>query len=666
MAAAHEVQKQRHAVTERRVHLYLARVVDELVSFEDALINTAGFFAREEHFEAKIRSVHSEFEATHRAQLLFSTSEAVTILIDTVTRPIFNGKQADEDPRRCLQNVFGASVLLSSAITIRAMIESPALITKFWTFLEQPAPLHPVQLQYWCRCAGTLLLTQPVSKVRTVLDAHAMCRSLLCHLESDAVCLLLKAAFGLAPKADRGSEGVVPLLTLARSGLLAPAVSVMVSTPEAALNVAELFSTICSALAECSGAPELLSAFTDTVAPALAVVIDTHLGDVDRANTPAAMATLRLAAAAMQAEAQCRQGSAEQHFFLPSALLPDNDAELCDGAGRHSASARTSFVGLVAPRLPALRRALVNGGALVQIASAELFVAFLSAAPAQLLPAVVSSKLIETTTELFFAADCNGGGRQDFLRHVLLRAFATALQTNDPVILSTLLRSGRLVSRLYATLEDDAELTASPEHARLLLIELIDASMLPSVAAFLAECPDWLELRLLAAPPTVLRRSSRASSSSCSGRHSPVASRAADAERNAANLMEASVAAESENINPNSPPPKSLPKQCDHPLAISPESTQSCGASDTPPLLVVCDESLRNADDFSKLTPRPMMRRTYLHRDAKCNSPFGRALGDSPIGSETELDRTTEMDVGAELDDEMDELANNVVSKLQF
>jgi hypothetical protein len=82
------------------------------------------------------------------------------------------------------------------------------------------------------------------------------------------------------------------------------------------------------------------------------------------------------------------------------------------------------------------------------MAAAELVVAFLSSAPAVLLPALLEAKLLETASRLFFAADANGGGRQDFLRHVLLRAFAAALQTNAPDVLGTLLTAGCLVRRL--------------------------------------------------------------------------------------------------------------------------------------------------------------------------------------------------------------------------
>ena len=54
----------------KRVSAYLARVVGALADFEDRLIESDGFFAREEHFEAQIDSLRREFEQNRRAQVI--------------------------------------------------------------------------------------------------------------------------------------------------------------------------------------------------------------------------------------------------------------------------------------------------------------------------------------------------------------------------------------------------------------------------------------------------------------------------------------------------------------------------------------------------------------------------------------------------------------------
>lgn len=53
----------------KRVSAYLARVVGALADFEDRLLESDGFFAREEHFEAQIDSLRREFEQNRRAQV---------------------------------------------------------------------------------------------------------------------------------------------------------------------------------------------------------------------------------------------------------------------------------------------------------------------------------------------------------------------------------------------------------------------------------------------------------------------------------------------------------------------------------------------------------------------------------------------------------------------
>jgi hypothetical protein len=260
------------------------------------------------------------------------------------------------------------------------------------------------------------------------------------------------------------------------------------------------------------------------------------------------------------------------------------------------------------------------------------------------------------------------------------------------------------VSRLHEALVDEEWCGCSPEHARLLLIELIDASMLPSVASLLAASAHWCELRLMSAPPTVLRRSSRQSSLCASGRTSPddsaededeedeTASEEAAAlarpvpptvsfERSAAaeevpplDVPKVAPAADAENVNPNSPTGRRAgEKGKSPPYELSPIHTKSPthAEPDSPPVLMVCGDSLRNADDFSKLTPRPMLRRTYLHREAKNKSPFGHLESPSP----SEMDRncqlgspeSPEMDRNAIIDDGVDaDLASSVISKLLF
>ena len=92
--------------------------------------------------------------------MLFARPDAVGLLIaQLVANPMAAASQAaDLHSRRQLQFVFAASVLLTSSTILRTLREQPQLIERLWAFVSRPAPLDPVQLQYWCRVSGCLLL----------------------------------------------------------------------------------------------------------------------------------------------------------------------------------------------------------------------------------------------------------------------------------------------------------------------------------------------------------------------------------------------------------------------------------------------------------------------------------------------------------------------------
>ena len=145
----------------RRVSAYLARVVGALADFEDQLLFEDGFFAREELFEEQIANLRREFDQNKRAQVLFARSDAVGLLIAQLVAAPVSAGGADLHSRRRQQFVFAASVLLTSSTALRTLHAHPSLIERLWALVERPAPLDPVQLQYWCRAAGSLLLGPP-------------------------------------------------------------------------------------------------------------------------------------------------------------------------------------------------------------------------------------------------------------------------------------------------------------------------------------------------------------------------------------------------------------------------------------------------------------------------------------------------------------------------
>lgn len=137
---------------------YVRRVVETLANFEDDLIATQGFFAREEHLENCIEGVRTEFEADRRAVAVFAVPGAVSTLISTLCDAEKPPPKNAPAERRRFENAFAATVLLSSGIGVRALKRNPPLLKQLWELIEQPGH-HPVLLHYWARCASALLLS---------------------------------------------------------------------------------------------------------------------------------------------------------------------------------------------------------------------------------------------------------------------------------------------------------------------------------------------------------------------------------------------------------------------------------------------------------------------------------------------------------------------------
>ena len=136
------------------------------------------------------------------------------LLIASLTAESLLGTESDGLVRR-QQFVFASSVLLTTSVATSTIRTHPSLLRQLWSYVESPGPLDTVRLQYFCRCAGALLLggdadgpTPPAAGMGELL------RHLLRHLHSDAVAVLLKCLLNLHPgtlATGRGSP--VPLRT---------------------------------------------------------------------------------------------------------------------------------------------------------------------------------------------------------------------------------------------------------------------------------------------------------------------------------------------------------------------------------------------------------------------------------------------------------------------
>ena len=181
------------------VPIFLARTVEGLAAFEDTLFKRDGFFQRQEHFEAKIEAVRLELDRNSRAKTVFANPDAVQLLIASLTaESLLDGLGMDGDGAvRRQQFVFASAVLLTTDVAMRTIRANPPLLRQLWQYVESPTLLDPVQLQYWCRCAGGLLLSggdgaTPSGSEPPVAGLGTLLRHLLRHLHSDAVAVLLK------------------------------------------------------------------------------------------------------------------------------------------------------------------------------------------------------------------------------------------------------------------------------------------------------------------------------------------------------------------------------------------------------------------------------------------------------------------------------------------
>ena len=408
------------------------------------------------------------------------------------------------------QFVFASSVLLTTGTSVHTIRAHPVLLRQLWQFVEGPRALNPVQLQYWCRCAGSLLLCDVSHEgpVPSMAGIGVLLRNLLQHLYSDAVALLIKCLLNLHPVAGR--ESPVQLID-ALAEVLPTATERLLLSPECAHNAYDLLKAICEAIPLHADSLALQHAFRRQFTPLLRRTLRACLksprggGGGGAAEAPGSATNadfaISLVCAALELERDCRERAAREDAAQYAVQAPLGEESNDDDDDDDPWAA--PFAALVVERLSPLRAQLeaggAIGGALQQMRMAELLASLTCAAPPPLLRALAAARVLRAALGVFFGDDCNGGGRQDFVRTLLLRGLSAALRCGEPAVHRALLHDGRLLSQLSGALGPRGR--CSREHARLLLVELLEASRRPSLGALLAAIPGWDRLQLLAAEP---------------------------------------------------------------------------------------------------------------------------------------------------------------------
>ena len=682
-------------------------------------------------------------------------------------------------------------MLLTSSTILHTLREQPTLLDRLWGFVTRPAPLDTVQLQYWCRVAGSLLLrdsgaisggSPPNSP--TASAVAPLLPKLLRHMYSDSVCLLVKCLLGLPIAADlhgsaaEAEPGCGALHGVAAGGfsmrtalsgehsVLPACVELVLEGGECAANAAELLCTICRTLPDRPDALELRSVFVPSFMPLIAEIFDACLAprEADAAdsgcpappplNSAARIGALKVAAAALVLEQRCAALTTEQMSCLPTELFMPDATEAAAAPNGAVPPCTAPFARLLAPRLDALRIRLLDATSLQQLQTAELLATVLQTAPAWMHEPLCLANLPETAVTLFLQSDVNGGGRQDFVRHVILRGLRATLACPDPTPLHhRLLVTAELPQRMLRAVTSTSRKAPPREYIRLLHLELVQAAeAAPSIHALLTRnsAAQWLELgHVLTGGSPTLSATTGSPMPTSPLLPSPMGAAApaelfiaadADADADDATMQadedvaspppggsaaDARVhpgtpmpgtptpgtptgsrgappvspkqeqsdecSADTENIDPNSPPsskrprsrsgnacgtprPRTLPLDGGSASPFDSASTHECGIASLPPppssppmvhspvprsaavgvgaihpgtprpdglegdmgtnsLRFVEDSTLRSAEDFSRDTPQPkLVRRAYLHRKAKEN--FGAFTpGASPGGA---------------------------------
>jgi hypothetical protein len=189
----------------------------------------------------------------------------------------------------------------------------------------------------------------------------------------------------------------------------------------------------------------------------------------------------------------------------------------------------------------------------------------------------------------------------------------------------------------------------SPEHAKLLLVAMSAMAEQTTVAPLLSRCPAWHRVILLAGLPArfFVAAGTKAAVeergvAGCTERPPPLEDAAAVGDRDVANSMGVlgDATKNTENLDPNHPAKPDGDGACGPAKVavhiVSNTSPDSKMGGKTSDVLVIDNNSLRNPEDFSKLTPRPTFeRRSVLHRKAKESSPYYRQDGtQEPEGAE--------------------------------
>ncbi|KAG8462382.1 hypothetical protein KFE25_012202 [Diacronema lutheri] len=441
----------------------LKRYVDILTKKEAHLLEQEGFFNREEHFELFLQEVRTEFDSHPKIRACFAHKAGALSCIQFLLGRGEHARDAVNESRR-YELSFMSTVLLRTSSVAGVLTTEPALLAELLAFAEQPAPLDEAIMHYWCKVFRHLVGLHVCDR-RLVRALSA----LVAHVADDSVQAVLSEYLGTLV------GGVSLLRCLEEGGCnpLAPLVDALFQSARGARNACAVLCAACVAVSEAQ----------DKRAHAL----------VWRALAPALPRFLHAVFGGAIDAARAHYGPCIEHClsFLVELLM------LHTRVGADASTAEGGAVRLLLPHFGALHRMLRSEQTFVQLKAAEVLTVALvlveEADDDALAVAIVRARLLPLSISLFFAPDVNGGGRQDFLRHVLLRVFCEALACDNAPVHAELLRPGR--GALAATIVRSARRPlayGSVTHTQMALRLVNDAcARVPLVRKLCAETAGW-------------------------------------------------------------------------------------------------------------------------------------------------------------------------------
>lgn len=119
--------------------------------------------------------------------------------------------QEDEEEKEKKRNRYAyvsAEILSSDTWSLSAaLLENTALLSKFWQFLERPAPLDPLQASYFTKVNEALLDKKTEEMLEFLKSVDGVVKHMLQHVDSPMVMDLLLKIISLEKQI--GGEGIV-------------------------------------------------------------------------------------------------------------------------------------------------------------------------------------------------------------------------------------------------------------------------------------------------------------------------------------------------------------------------------------------------------------------------------------------------------------------------